>query len=56
MDGVNHVESTGEITPSLTFENAIKELTVEAVQAAIRKHFRPKRLVIVTAGDFEKTE
>ncbi|MDP6556138.1 MAG: pitrilysin family protein [Pirellulaceae bacterium] len=37
-------------------ENAIKELTVETVQAALRKHFRPARLVIVTAGDFEKTE
>ncbi len=37
-------------------EDAIKALTVESVQAAIRKHFRPERLVIVTAGDFEKKE
>ena len=37
-------------------ENAIRELTVETVQVAIRKHFRPERLVIVTAGDFERTE
>jgi zinc protease len=37
-------------------ENAIKELTVETVQAAVRKHFQPARLVIVTAGDFEKKE
>lgn len=37
-------------------ENAIKALTVDTVQAALKKHFQPERLVIVTAGDFEKVE
>jgi zinc protease len=32
----------------------IESLTVEEVNAALRKHFDPKRLVIITAGDFEK--
>lgn len=37
-------------------ENAIKALTVDAVQETLEKHFRPERLVIVTAGDFAKVE
>ena len=33
---------------------ATEELTVEQVNAALRKYFAPERLVIVTAGDFAK--
>ena len=35
-------------------EQKIKELTPEAVNAALRKHIDPKRLSVVTAGDFKK--
>jgi zinc protease len=36
------------------FEKKLSELKPEAVNAAIRKHFDPKRLSVVTAGDFKK--
>ncbi len=35
-------------------EQKIQALTPEVVNAALRKHFDPKRLSTVTAGDFEK--
>jgi zinc protease len=35
-------------------EQRIKELTPDAVNAALRKHIDPKRLSVVTAGDFQK--
>ena len=35
-------------------EQKIKTLTPEAVDAALRKHLDPKRLSVVTAGDFAK--
>jgi zinc protease len=35
-------------------EQKIKELTPEAVNAALRKYIDPKRLSVVTAGDFKK--
>ena len=35
-------------------EQKIKDLTPEAVDAAFRKHIDPKRLSVVTAGDFKK--
>ncbi len=35
-------------------EQKIKELKPEAVNAAIRKHIDPKRLSVITAGDFKK--
>ena len=35
-------------------EQKIKELTPEAVNAALRKHIDPKRLSVITAGDFKK--
>lgn len=38
------------------FENRIAELDIEAVNAALRKYIEPKRLVIVTAGDFGKLD
>ncbi len=36
------------------FETAITELTVEKVNAALRKYIDPKRLVTAVAGDFAK--
>lgn len=36
------------------FEDRIRNLTVEDVNAAMRKHINPDRLQIVIAGDFEK--
>ena len=38
------------------FERSIAELDIEAVNAALRKYIQPKRLVVVTAGDFGKLE
>src|SRR5262249_34459679 len=35
-------------------ERKIKALTPEAVNAAVRRHLDPAKLVVVTAGDFEK--
>ena len=35
-------------------EQKIKTLTPEAVDTALRKHLDPKRLSVVTAGDFVK--
>ncbi len=37
------------------FEEKIRSLTVDDVNAAMRKHINPKRLQIVIAGDFEKS-
>ena len=37
-------------------EQKIQALTPEVVNAALRKHLDPKRLSIVTAGDFAKKE
>ncbi len=37
-------------------EKQINALTPADVQAALKKHLDPKRLVIVTAGDFEKVK
>jgi zinc protease len=36
------------------FEKKLSELKPEAVNAAIRKHIDPKRLSVVTVGDFKK--
>ena len=35
-------------------EQKIRELTPEAVNAALRKYIDPKRFTVVTAGDFKK--
>jgi zinc protease len=34
------------------FEAKLKALTPDQVSAAVRKYYKPERLVIVTAGDF----
>jgi zinc protease len=36
------------------FERKIRDLTPEAVNAALRKYLDPKQLTVVTAGDFKK--
>ena len=33
-------------------ERQIRELTVQQVNKALKKHVKPKDLVIITAGDF----
>ena len=40
----------------VALERSIGPLTADDVLAALRKHFDPNRLVIVTAGDFDKAE
>jgi zinc protease len=37
-------------------EQQVQELTVEQVNEAIRKHFDPRRLYIISAGDFASTK
>ena len=37
-------------------EAKVKTLTVEQVNAAIRKYLDPKQLFVVNAGDFAKVE
>ena len=36
------------------FEEKVKSLTVDQVNAALKKHIKPERLYIVSAGDFAK--
>ena len=36
------------------FDQKIKDLTLDAVNAAVRKHIDPKKYCVVTAGDFNK--
>jgi zinc protease len=38
------------------FEKRLTDLTVDDVNAALRKHIQPDRLYIVMAGDFEKVK
>jgi len=37
-------------------ETKIKSLTVEEVNAALRKYIHPEQLSVVTAGDFKETK
>ncbi|MBM3415158.1 MAG: insulinase family protein [Bacteroidetes bacterium] len=43
-----------DLTDFTLFENKIKALTPEAVNAAMRKYFDKSKLVMVYSGDFEK--
>ena len=36
------------------FEREIEQLTAEAVNAGLRRYINPKRLFVITAGDFKK--
>jgi zinc protease len=47
-----HVGRTMQFQADL--EQKIKELTLEAVNTALRKHLDPKQFSVVTAGDFKK--
>ena len=38
------------------FENRLRSLTIDDVNAALRKHIKPERLYTVLAGDFEKVK
>ncbi len=38
------------------FEEKVRSLTVEDVNAALRKHIDPEQLIIVMAGDFQKAK
>ncbi len=59
-DGMLANTLSGELNAGRTmayhvdFEKKIEALTPEQVNEAIRKHFNFKKLVIVTAGDFDK--
>ena len=52
LTGHLQVDRTMQFTAD--FERRLSELTVEDVNAALRKHIKPERLYIVMAGDFEK--
>jgi zinc protease len=41
------------MTYEARLEKQIEALTPKQIQAALKKHIEPKRLVIVAAGDFE---
>lgn len=43
-----------DLAEFLQFESKIKALNTEAVNAALRKHFNPDKLILVYTGDFVK--
>jgi zinc protease len=49
-----YMRDNRDLTDFTFFENKIKALTPEAVNAAMRKYFDKSKLVMVYAGDFEK--
>lgn len=49
-----HLQTGRTMKFTADFEADLKKLTVEDVNAALRKHINPDRLYIVMAGDFEK--
>lgn len=51
----SHLETDRTMQFTADFEQKLSQLTVEDVNAALRKHINPDRLYIVMAGDFEKT-
>ena len=52
ISGQTRVGRTMQFTAD--FEKAVNALTVDDVNAALRRHIKPERLYIVMAGDFEK--
>ena len=56
----NRLSRSLRLDSTLAYDAAIDEklaaLTADEVHAALRKHFDPKRLVIVVAGDFAKKD
>jgi zinc protease len=53
LSNLRHAGRT--MTYEAELEKKIEALTPEQIQAAMKKHIEPTRLVIVTAGDFEVT-
>ena len=51
LSGLRHVGRTMAFEAAL--EKKIEALTPAQVQVALQKHIDPKKLVIVSAGDFE---
>ncbi|MDG1897746.1 MAG: pitrilysin family protein [Fuerstiella sp.] len=51
-----HIQTGRTMQFTADFEEKIGELTVDDVNAALRKHIKPDRLYIVMAGDFEKPQ
>jgi zinc protease len=51
-----HIQTGRTMQFTADFEEKIGELTVDDVNAALRKHIKPDRLYIVMAGDFEKAQ
>ena len=54
LAGLSHAGRTMAYAAEL--EKKIEALTPEQVQAAVRKHIDPKKIVIVSAGDFDATQ
>jgi zinc protease len=53
LSGLRHLDRT--MAWEADFEKKIAALTPDQVNAALRKHIDPKKLVVVAAGDFEAT-
>lgn len=51
-----HLQTGRTMQFTADFEKAVGELTVDKVNAALRKHIRPERLYTTIAGDFEKKQ
>src|SRR5262249_12697665 len=51
LSNLRHVNRT--MAYEADFEKQIEALTPSQVQAALQKHIDPRKLVIVSAGDFE---
>ncbi|MFP6649007.1 MAG: hypothetical protein VB817_06085, partial [Pirellulaceae bacterium] len=43
-----------DIQTTRDLELSIESLTVDQVNTALRKYFKPEKLIIVTAGDFKE--
>ncbi|WP_121352478.1 M16 family metallopeptidase [Flavisolibacter nicotianae] len=50
----SYLRDERDLADFLQFENKVKALTPDAVNAAMRKYFDPSKLVIIYAGDFAK--
>ncbi|HEU4904314.1 MAG TPA: pitrilysin family protein, partial [Flavisolibacter sp.] len=50
----SYLRDERDLADFLQFENKVKALTPNAVNAALRKYFDPSKLVIIYAGDFAK--
>lgn len=51
-----YIRDARDLTDFTNFENKVKALTVEQVNAALRKYFDKSKLVMVYGGDFDKKD